>query len=794
MAGGSAVPESADPRLRRALRRPDRPGLGHDRDQPARVDLAPAVGRRRALRGRALRAARAARGGSSRCVDFRIDEESGGELQVRGPWIAASYYDDDTSAREVHRGRLAADRRRRRAAPRLLHPARRPHQGPRQVRRRVDLLGGARERDHGPPRRARGGGDRRPRREVERAAVRLRRAHATAAELDADGVRAFLEGRVAKWWLPERVEFIDEVPKTSVGKFDKKVLRAQFAERVTTLVVSDLHLGARTGIDLLRRAELREPLLEALEGVDRLVLLGDALELRHGPAREALAAARPLFEALGRARWREPPRSCSCPATTTTSSIGAVARAPRPRGARRAARARAAPSTRARGVAAGRGGWRVGGAGAGRGRLPGRVAARRRLRDARPLPRPPHHRSGLRAPRRRRSSSASCARCPIRWRPPRTTRRVLAPMYALLYGARPVRCPRRRARPHSGASVRAWEQLAGGGAPAPRCATRCSRRGLPARRSRRSTAPASGRCAPSSPAPALRRAGAARRWARSSAGSASTPRTCIFGHTHRSGPWPADDVADWRRRRGARLHNSGSWVYEPVFLDRRRRTTARTGRGRASVVEESGPPRLRRLLGERGHEELSGASPGVKHVAWQVTPSPTSSSSTRARCGARARPADSSPGRRRAISRPFDPHHAAPVEHRPHAAGLVGARVGAGLVGRLGAASSDAGRVLGAHGRERLALDAEQLLDRALGLLRRRPRRSGSRAGALRGPTGSGRASRGSRRAPRAPCARRRPPGRGSPRRSTAARTACGSREGSKPALCTPITRRPSPA
>ena len=40
----------------------------------------------------------------------------------------------------------------------------------------------------------------------------------------------FLEDKVAKWWLPERWAFIDEVPKTSVGKFDKKVLRAQHAE------------------------------------------------------------------------------------------------------------------------------------------------------------------------------------------------------------------------------------------------------------------------------------------------------------------------------------------------------------------------------------------------------------------------------------------------------------------------------------------------------------------------------------------------------------------------------------
>ena len=41
-------------------------------------------------------------------------------------------------------------------------------------------------------------------------------------------VLEFLAPRVAKWWLPDAVEFIDEVPKTSVGKFDKKVLRERF--------------------------------------------------------------------------------------------------------------------------------------------------------------------------------------------------------------------------------------------------------------------------------------------------------------------------------------------------------------------------------------------------------------------------------------------------------------------------------------------------------------------------------------------------------------------------------------
>lgn len=68
-----------------------------------------------------------------------------------------------------------------------------------------------------------------------------------------------------------------------------------------TLIISDLHLGSSSGADLLRRPEMRAVLAEALTDVDRLVLLGDVLELRHGPLREAMAAARPFFEDLGRA-------------------------------------------------------------------------------------------------------------------------------------------------------------------------------------------------------------------------------------------------------------------------------------------------------------------------------------------------------------------------------------------------------------------------------------------------------------------------------------------------------------
>ncbi len=47
---------------------------------------------------------------------------------------------------------------------------------------------------------------------------------ATAEEL-----RAFLAPDFAKWWLPDRFEFVAEIPKTSVGKFRKTELREMFA-------------------------------------------------------------------------------------------------------------------------------------------------------------------------------------------------------------------------------------------------------------------------------------------------------------------------------------------------------------------------------------------------------------------------------------------------------------------------------------------------------------------------------------------------------------------------------------
>ena len=56
---------------------------------------------------------------------------------------------------------------------------------------------------------------------------------AVPAPLDLRGLvaqlRAHLEPLVAHWWLPDALEIIDEVPKTSVGKFSKRTLREKFA-------------------------------------------------------------------------------------------------------------------------------------------------------------------------------------------------------------------------------------------------------------------------------------------------------------------------------------------------------------------------------------------------------------------------------------------------------------------------------------------------------------------------------------------------------------------------------------
>jgi len=67
---------------------------------------------------------------------------------------------------------------------------------------------------------------------------------------------------------------------------------------VSTAIVSDLHLGATSGRDVLRLPEPRKRFVSALAAADRIVVLGDLLELRERPVARVLEAAAPALEAL----------------------------------------------------------------------------------------------------------------------------------------------------------------------------------------------------------------------------------------------------------------------------------------------------------------------------------------------------------------------------------------------------------------------------------------------------------------------------------------------------------------
>ena len=69
---------------------------------------------------------------------------------------------------------------------------------------------------------------------------------------------------------------------------------------MSTLVLSDLHLGSRLRHDVLTQPEPLRRLLEALEGIERLVLLGDVVELLEQRAERAMGVAEPILRLIGR--------------------------------------------------------------------------------------------------------------------------------------------------------------------------------------------------------------------------------------------------------------------------------------------------------------------------------------------------------------------------------------------------------------------------------------------------------------------------------------------------------------
>jgi fatty-acyl-CoA synthase len=157
------------------------------------------------------------------------DGEASGELQVRGPWIASSYYNDERSPESftedgwLMTGDVATIDR---------------HGYIRLVDRTKDVIKSGGEwissvdleneiMAHPKVAEAAVIGVSHPKwQERPLACVVL----AAGEEVTKEDIIDFLEERVAKWWLPDDVVFIDEIPKTSVGKFSKKDLRDRFAD------------------------------------------------------------------------------------------------------------------------------------------------------------------------------------------------------------------------------------------------------------------------------------------------------------------------------------------------------------------------------------------------------------------------------------------------------------------------------------------------------------------------------------------------------------------------------------
>lgn len=49
-------------------------------------------------------------------------------------------------------------------------------------------------------------------------------------DVSPDELKGYLDGKIAKWWMPDDVQFIDEMPHTATGKIQKMKLREMFAD------------------------------------------------------------------------------------------------------------------------------------------------------------------------------------------------------------------------------------------------------------------------------------------------------------------------------------------------------------------------------------------------------------------------------------------------------------------------------------------------------------------------------------------------------------------------------------
>jgi fatty-acyl-CoA synthase len=156
------------------------------------------------------------------------DGEAFGELLIRGPWVAAEYLNDPRSAQTFADGWM-----------RTGDVCKITPDGYIKITDRAkDLIKSGGEwissvelentlMAHPAVAEAAVVGLKHPRWQERPVALAVLRPGAEASE---DELIDFLAERVAKWWLPDKVLLVEQIPKTATGKFDKKVVRDQFSD------------------------------------------------------------------------------------------------------------------------------------------------------------------------------------------------------------------------------------------------------------------------------------------------------------------------------------------------------------------------------------------------------------------------------------------------------------------------------------------------------------------------------------------------------------------------------------
>jgi fatty-acyl-CoA synthase len=160
------------------------------------------------------------------------DGASVGELQVRGPWIAKGYWREEPTAEKFQDGWLRTGDVASICPQGYIRIADRTKD---LVKSGGEWISSVELEGHimGHPKVAEAAviAIAHPRWSERPLACVVPRKEARGS-LTKEEILDWLRPRVARWWLPDDVVFIDEVPKTSVGKFDKKVLRARFKDHV----------------------------------------------------------------------------------------------------------------------------------------------------------------------------------------------------------------------------------------------------------------------------------------------------------------------------------------------------------------------------------------------------------------------------------------------------------------------------------------------------------------------------------------------------------------------------------